>query len=192
MAAAAKAAKDKEKHTYGKAASTIKGNDLGTRYCNAYRKTRGLCTLEESTFEEFEEDNLETFFYDFCRFSSSTPIPIHFDENLQRKNDTQKRLCKTVTFKKYIGQARETIRRIHPQHPDFAGLKPREATIWYTGLIAQFERACIAYHLSIGGTEDYEFGETKIQPLLMDNKLSGCGIDAEGLLIPDWITRIDI
>ena len=134
---------------YGKAESTINLNDCGNWFCNAYRNKRGLCTLQDSTPEEFEADNLESFFYDLCYFASSTPIPLGFNNDFEPKNPEQKRLVMHTTLAKYIGQGMVTIRHYHPQHADFEGLKSDEYPVWYTSLLGQFKPACINYHLKL-------------------------------------------
>jgi hypothetical protein len=190
----------------GSASATVGLSIAALNLCNGYRKKKNLCPISEAVYAEFEADNLENFFLGFTCFCASTPIPTHADEDLMPKKAENKRCVMVSTLKKYIGQAKEELRRKFPEHPDFTGLKSNDDPSWYTGMLAAFERECNRFHMKIKGNEDIVFGDTTTHPIyrnatadqdpendwqLEDNDEAG-GAGGKVPKVVDYISLVDL
>lgn len=152
----------------GQAAATDGQKKSAVKLCNAFRLRKALCPIDDSTFEEFEEDNLENFFLGFCRFLSSTPIPTYADDTgLRPRNPNNTRLIMVSSLKKYIGQVKEKIKELHPTHPDFGTANGDPS--WFTSMMTAFVTECTRFHLKLKGNDDVVFGDTCVQPLYRNN-----------------------
>ena len=161
-------------HQFGQADATRGQQAASLNLYNAYRAKKGLCQLHDSVMREFEADNLQRSMYAYCAFLSSTPIPAYPrpETPFEPRNPENPRYMVVSTLKKYVGQAKEHIRRLHKEHPDFANLRKNEHPPWFTVLMSKFEDAVVRYHMRLKGQEDVIFGDKNVQPLYRNNFLS--------------------
>ena len=156
---------------FGHAESSLAVRSAALRLCNAYRRNKQQCALEESVITEFENDYLESFFVNFCIFCATTPIPCGFTADLKPDQPSNKRCIKVTTLTKYIGQVKEYLRCRFPLHPDFPkGGSGKEDPTWYKPMMDEFVRLATRFYLKMKGNEDIVFGDTRCQPIYRENR----------------------
>ena len=156
----------------GVARSTLAGDISALNLWVAFRKACG--SPEDVTRTELEDDGAESLVMELCRWASSRPIPLSFDDNLQRKeaksgNKTCNRLLQPVTLVKYIGKHIKYFRKVYPDHPHWRHLNPnRQDAVpqWWTELSPLFMKSARNFMLQYQG--DGVFGVNDIKPLYQD------------------------
>ena len=154
------------------ARSTLAGDISALNLWVAFRKACG--SPEDVTRAELEDDGAESLIMELCRWASSRPIPLSFDDNLQRKEpksgkNTCNRLLQPVTLVKYIGKHIKYFRKVYPDHPDWRHLNPNHQDAvpqWWTELIPLFMKSARYFMLQYQG--DGVFGVNDIKPLYQD------------------------
>ena len=91
---------------------------------------------------DLKDDNAEALITELCRWASSRPIPINFDENLQRPTGSNNiRLVKSSTLVKYVGKIIKYFRSVDPTHPDWKDQKSMDdVPDWWTALRPLFQK----------------------------------------------------
>jgi hypothetical protein len=155
----------------GVARSTLAGDtsalNLWVAFCKAY------ASPEDVTRDELEGDGAESLIMELCRWASSRPIPLSFDENLNRKSTKSgtkcNRLLQPITLVKYIGKHIKYFRKVYPNHPDWKYLpRNRQDAVpqWWTELSPLFMKSARNFMLQYQG--DGVFGVNDIKPLYQD------------------------
>ncbi len=113
---------------------------------------------QKVTPAELEGDGAESLIMELCRWASSRPIPLSFDDNLQRKKTkngtTCNRLLQPVTLVKYIGKHIKYCRKVYPDHPDWKHLNPNcqdAVPQWWTELSPLFKKSARNFMLQYQG-----------------------------------------
>jgi hypothetical protein len=152
----------------GVARSTLAGDLSAYNLWVAFRKACG--SPEDVTPAELKDDGAESLIMELCRWASSRPIPLSFDDNLQRKKTKGKaqcnRLLQPITLVKYIGKHIKYFRQVDPDHPDWKHLNPNRVPQWWTELSPLFMKSARNFILQYQG--DGVFGVNDIKPLYQD------------------------
>ena len=155
----------------GVARSTLAGDISALNLWVAFRKA--CVSPEDVTPEELEGDGAESLITELCRWASSRPIPLSFDDNLQRKKSKTgtkcNRLLQPVTLVKYVGKHIKYFCKVYPDHPDWKHLNPnRQDAVpqWWTELKPLFLKSARNFMLQYQG--DGVFGVNDIKPLYQD------------------------
>lgn len=152
---------------FGVARSTLAGDTSALNLWVAFRKA--CASPEDVTREELEGDGAESLIMELCRWASSRPIPLAFNENLERKSTSKcNRLLQLQTLVKYIGKHIKYFRAIFPDHPDWKDLPNRQDAVpkWWSELIPLFMKSARSFMLQYQG--DGVFGVNDIKPLYQD------------------------
>ena len=103
----------------GEAIGTLRNDQCAFRLWVAYRKSRDR-PAEISPEELLDAEDIVT---DLCRFTASRVIPLNFDENLERpQNSDSNRLVTAASLEKYIGKIIKYFRGVYPDHPEWKDL----------------------------------------------------------------------
>ena len=136
--------------------STLAGDLSAYNLWVAFRKACG--SPEDVTPAELEGDGAESLIMELCRWASSRPIPLSFDDNLQRKKTkngtTCNRLLQPVTLVKYIGKHIKYCHKVYPDHPDWKHLNPNcqdAVPQWWTELSPLFKKSARNFMLQYQG-----------------------------------------
>ena len=99
----------------GVARSTLAGDISALNLWVAFRKA--CASPEDVTPEELKDAGAESLITELCRWASSRPIPLSFDDNLQRKKSKTgtkcNRLLQPVTLVKYVGKHIKYFRKVY-------------------------------------------------------------------------------
>ena len=157
-------------NNFGRSTSTQRGYDSAITYLNAYRNSIGLCKIEDSSADEFENDNLENFVFNLCTFSARTLIPKHFDGNLQPRNPGDTQYLKTSSIEQYLQRILLKIREMFPNHPHWQGVPTNTGlSPTFKEYMFKFNKESEAFQIRIRGSDDFAFGNTDILSIFMSN-----------------------
>jgi len=153
----------RDQRNLGEAVGTLRNDACAHRLWVAYRKSRdrpaAICP------EELVD--AESIIIDLCRFTASRFIPINFDENLQRpQNSDSNRLVTSQSLEKYIGKIIKYFREVYPEHPDWRDLDPNDNKAvpqFWKNIKPGFRREIQMFHLLYKG--DGVIGLEDIRPL---------------------------
>jgi hypothetical protein len=120
---------------------------------------------------EIEGDRCSEYFQQLCIWLSKHNIPSGgsnaYDENLQAKDPTKKRVLTLPTLELYVGQHFKVVRTMFPNHRDWKHLSRDEFPRWYTTMKQNFRKEVLRNQITTG--DDVTFGLDDCQPLYKDN-----------------------
>ena len=154
----------------GQSASSASSRNTATRLLNIIRRRKGLPDVADMVYGEIENEHLNNLFLIIARFLSINPVPKYFNDELKPRNPDNKKCNQPITIVKYFGQMKEVIKEKFPQHPDFAhSTLPYKDPVWWSSLLAGFEKDVNRLMIRLSGSEDIVFGDNTTAPLYRTN-----------------------
>lgn len=131
----------------------------------------GLKPMEEALYDEFDGENLQIYFFKYCIWLATTPIPTHRKEGtLLPTNPDNKKCLTTSTLVGYLGNTHCDLKLKFPYHPDFSR-KDTGSTdpSWYSSLRQEFICLSNRKQMEFQTSDDMIFGGNKTLPIYRSN-----------------------